>query len=200
MTTAIELPMPARPWKAKPQFQDYGGMLVPPRGGARVPFVGQGNRWGVEFSELPDFDGDLAAAMAAARTEHVDTKAPVIVDWPISPNLNQSYGATKVNGANQLGRLLICDGFSVRNIKRGRWLSYVADGTNFIHQVARDATADASGNVTLQLTPAIRISPADNAEINTVRPRIEGDIAGADWEESMSEWTTFPAFQIIERR
>lgn len=73
-----------------------------------------------------------------------------------------------VNGASQTGYALICDGatISVTTLYAGE---YFQVGTEF-HVMTADATANGSGQVTLNFKPAMRASPADNATVTLTNP------------------------------
>lgn len=75
-----------------------------------------------------------------------------------------------VNGGSQSGLALICDGAtpSVICLRDGE---YFQVGTEFKMMTA-DATADGSGNVTLNFKPALRASPANNATVTLANPQM----------------------------
>jgi hypothetical protein len=77
-----------------------------------------------------------------------------------------------VKGASQSGTTLLCDGatISVICLRAGEYFSV---GEEY-KIVTSDATADGSGNVTVNFKPALRSSPADNAVITLNTPRLYG--------------------------
>lgn len=77
------------------------------------------------------------------------------------------WGAPQVNGASQTGSSLVTDGWpaSTNLFKPGDYLAFDNGTFRELHQVAAVAASDASGAVTLSITPPIHRSPADNALI-----------------------------------
>lgn len=75
-----------------------------------------------------------------------------------------------VNGGSQSGTSLICDAAtpSVICVRAGEFFQV---GTEY-KMATSDATADGSGNVTLNFRPAIRTSPANNAAVALNTPRL----------------------------
>lgn len=77
-------------------------------------------------------------------------------------------GAPVVKGASQTGDYLNIDGLptSVTGyLKAGDYVQLGSGSTATLHKVLEDVNSDASGNATLNLFPAIRTAPADNAPI-----------------------------------
>jgi len=79
-----------------------------------------------------------------------------------------------VNGGSQSGTSLICDAAtpSVVCLRAGEQFMV---GTE-LKMMTADATADGSGNVTLNFKPALRTSPANNATVTLNAPRLYGII------------------------
>lgn len=78
-----------------------------------------------------------------------------------------AIGTPLVNGANQTGALLVCDGFgaSAQVFLTGDYLAYNTAAGRSLHVVTTTATANGSGQVTIAIEPPIRTSPADNTPI-----------------------------------
>ena len=78
-------------------------------------------------------------------------------------------GTLSINGANQSGTALVCDGATanVNNyLRAGDYISF----NNELHMVVVDANSDASGNVTLSIAPPIRKTPADDTVVDYLTP------------------------------
>lgn len=76
-------------------------------------------------------------------------------------------GSPLVNGSNQTGVALICDGFTGgATVKKG---DYFSVGTE-LKMVTADGTADGSGNLTISFAPSLRASPANNAALTSTNP------------------------------
>lgn len=75
-----------------------------------------------------------------------------------------------VNGGAQVGTALICDAAtpSVMCLREGE---YFQAGSEF-KMVTADATANGSGQVTLNFKPAMRVAPSDNATVALANPQL----------------------------
>ena len=73
-----------------------------------------------------------------------------------------------MNGAGQTGTSLVSDGWPTSSLilKAGDLFQVETQ----LYEVTSDATTDASGNVTINFEPEIRVSPANNAAITTTTP------------------------------
>lgn len=77
-------------------------------------------------------------------------------------------GTPLVAGAGQTGRTLATDGWpNSATVLRYGDLIEVNGG---LHQLTADATTNGAGQVTLQIEPALKSSPADNAPIEYLQP------------------------------
>jgi hypothetical protein len=73
-----------------------------------------------------------------------------------------------VNGASQVGRTLNTDGWppSTTALRAGSLVTI----NNQLLQLTRDVITNSSGQATITFEPAIRVSPADNAQIEWYNP------------------------------
>lgn len=88
---------------------------------------------------------------------------------PVDPTAQSSVTATPlVNGADQVGRSLITDGWPVSTtvLYAGQ---YVTIGDQLL-QLTDDITSDETGAATISFEPPIRSAPADNAAIEFKNP------------------------------
>jgi len=81
-------------------------------------------------------------------------------------------GTALVNGATQTGTQLITDGWpnSTVVLKAGDYFSFTNGTNKEFKMVTSDVTSDGSGNATINCSPEIHTSPADNASIETAAP------------------------------
>ena len=84
-------------------------------------------------------------------------------------------GAPKVNGAGQTGTTLQADGFSAGYaVRKGQFFALIASGQRYLHQAAVGASASAGGVLAISIEPRLRLSPADNADIEFANVSIDG--------------------------
>lgn len=75
-------------------------------------------------------------------------------------------GTPLVNGASQNGTSIISDGWTINIpgiMKRGDLLKF--NGHSKVYQVTDDANSNGSGQATINISPALHVSPADNETI-----------------------------------
>ena len=78
-------------------------------------------------------------------------------------------GTPQVKGAGQTGSSLLTDGWTPSQtgiLLAGDYFQYEYE----LKMMTADANSDSGGNATLNFTPPIRVSPADNATIITTKP------------------------------
>lgn len=92
-------------------------------------------------------------------------------------------GTPLVNGASQTGSSLITDGWTVSVtgiMKRGDILKL--NGHSKVYMVTDDANSNASGQATINISPALIVSPADNESVivNSVpfTVTVDGEVTG----------------------
>lgn len=95
-------------------------------------------------------------------------------------------GTLRVNGANQSGASLVCDGATASITNYLREGDYVSFG-NELHLITADTNSDGSGNVTLSIAPPIRKSPADDTAIDYTSP-----VSGVFMLASPASWSNQP--------
>lgn len=95
-------------------------------------------------------------------------------------------GTLRVNGANQSGASLVCDGATASVTNYLREGDYVSFG-NELHLITADTNSDGSGNVTLSIAPPIRKSPADDTAIDYTSP-----VSGVFMLASPASWSNQP--------
>lgn len=113
-------------------------------------------------------------------------------------------GTPLVNGANQTGGTLVIDGATtgVTNwLKAGDYIQLGSGSTATLHKVLTAADSDGSGNVTLDIWPNLRTSPADNAAVTVANTVGRWRLASAvqDWDISAAQiyGVTFAAVEAL---
>ncbi|SFK78293.1 hypothetical protein [Shimia haliotis] len=79
-----------------------------------------------------------------------------------------------VSGGGQSGNTLLTSGWapSLPVLEIGDFISLGSDADTRLYQITADAVADASGAVTLQITPRLRSSPLSGAALEIVAPAV----------------------------
>ena len=140
-------------------------------------------------------DGTSGVAIWGAQLEEgsVATEYQPIAD---------AYGPF-VNGAGQTGSELIIDGASPNEdgyLKAGDYIQLGSNSSARLHKVLADVATDDDGNATIDIWPAIRTSPADNATViieNTVgKFRLAENMTG--WNADVAQYgITFSAMEAV---
>lgn len=92
-------------------------------------------------------------------------------DWDARTPLgtaSTSAGTPLVNGADQTGNTLVCDGAPASQtgyLKAGDYIQIGSGSSQKLHMVTADSNSDGSGNFTLSIEPALRTSPANNTAL-----------------------------------
>lgn len=180
----IELPGGVNPASFTMRLVDFGGVQSPSLGGKDLRVNRLGNRFAcdVTLPPLPNATGLIVVSrLIRAKSEGLRIAIP-------QTNGNQgSPGTPLLNGAVTGGTSLVVDGLTAGYAgKEGYWLSIVKSGQHYVHSVAADFTANGSGQATITIAPAVRVSFPDNAAIYLLDPRIEGNVTGDElsWEYS----------------
>jgi hypothetical protein len=129
------------------------------------------------------YNGDGTSYVVIADAHYEVTAA--------NPTYQKTLGAwgplPLVNGANQVGSSLIIDNLNWSTVgvfDAGDYIQLGSGSTSTLHKVLTNTDSDAAGNATLDIFPAIRTAPANNASITVVntmgRWRLDTDIS--QWE------------------
>jgi len=175
---SINLPITPPPRAATPRYLDFGADLVPPLGGAAQRLNRIGNRFAIDV-ELPPMQEALArpylAALIRAKTEGA------VLEFPQPDLVIGTPGTPRILGGSQAGETLVIDGLTTGYVMRaGQFFSILHGGRRYLHMNNMNATASGAGQVTLSISPMLRIIPADNAVVEIAQPMIEGFIAGSE--------------------
>lgn len=96
-------------------------------------------------------------------------------------------GTPLVNGASQTGSSLNIDGATASQtgwLKRGDYIQLGSGSTATLHKVMTDADSNGSGQVSLDIWPDLRSSPADNAAVTVTNAKGRFRLA-----QSSQDWT-----------
>lgn len=168
----VDLPDDPAPGELEWFAVDFGGVLGSELGGSDQRVNRLGNRWRVELP-LPA----MRAADARRWTSKLNRGLRKGVRWRIiQPDLPVGIpGMPLVAGAGQAGETLTADGFTPGYFCRyGQKFAILTGGIRYVHEVSEPAVVDASGEVTLEIEPPLRVEPADNAVLEFADPFIEG--------------------------
>lgn len=171
----IELPDSPCPNGMEPVLIDYGSIV---RGASSLRINRPGSRYRVTFSYppmIPDKSRQFVARLLRAKREGLKIKLPLIVSQGLP-------GSPVVDGVGQSGTAVKLRGFTPGYIaKEGYWLTIAGSSGAFLHTVAETVTADGSGDLTLQIEPALRAPFADGDTVEIAAPWVEGFVDGEDW-------------------
>ena len=131
-----------------------------------------GARWYLTINYVPLKRADAQVVLAflsklRGRVNSFNGFDPIAT----TPLGDVSASTLVVNGADQTGTSLICDGAeaSTTVLKAGDYIEVNSE----LKMVTDDATSDGTGNVTINFSPSLRSSPSDDASITTTNPKCE---------------------------
>jgi hypothetical protein len=191
----IDLPTFAVPGSFQATFNDAGFTQSSVQSDDYIPR--KGGRYTVAFTfgpYTPENGRVMVSRLIAGKQGGVRVKLPLL-------HSQGSPGTPLLNGAVTTGRTIAIDGLTVGyEIKEGYWLSLVKSGQHFLHSVGVGATANGSGQATIELNELLRDSFADNTVVNLAEPQVEGLLLG-DWSWSVDVNRVFPIeFSLKEVR
>ena len=143
-----------------------------------------GSVWMATYTLVAKKREDMAAIKAfLAQLEGPAGRFYAKVEDSLEP-LGTGGGTPMVNGAAQTGRILITDGWNANEtvLKSG---DYFQVGTE-LKMVTADVVSDGSGVATLNFSPALRYSPADNTPVITSSPVCTMRLV----DDNQVQWTT----------
>jgi hypothetical protein len=191
----IDLPTFAVPGSFQATFNDAGFTQTGIQSDDYIPR--KGGRYTVAFTfgpYTPENGRVMVSRLIAGKQGGVRVKLPLL-------HSQGSPGTPLLNGAVTTGRTIAIDGLTVGyEIKEGYWLSLVKSGQHYLHSVGVGATANGSGQATIELNELLRDSFADNTVVNLAEPQVEGLLPG-DWSWSVDVNRVFPIeFSLKEVR
>jgi len=135
--------------------------------GEQQVYVHQAEVWSAEI-ELPGMARADAEAWIGFFLSLNGREGTFLLGDPrnLTPQGTWAGASPLVNGGSQTGKSLAIDGLSAgATVKAGDWLQLGSGASARLHKVTQDATANGSGQVTLDLWPRLRASPSDNAAV-----------------------------------
>jgi hypothetical protein len=186
----VELPEWAIPNAASPSLIDFGGVLRPSTGAALLRVDRQGSRYKAAMT-FPPFVEPAQGRIIVSRLIRAK-RMGLRVEFPLVDE--QPSEDAFVDGGDQAGTSLKIRGlFPRRVVREGFWMSIVrGDGQHFLHNIAGEVTADATGRATLPLSEMLRWPFADGDQVKLVRPMIEGIVDGDEqaWAISVEKFVS----------
>lgn len=191
----IDLPIFAVPGSFQATFNDAGFTQTGIQSDDYIPR--KGGRYTVAFTfgpYTPENGRVMVARLIAGKQGGVRVKLPLL-------HSQGTPGTPLLNGAVTTGRTIAIDGLTPGYvIQEGFWLSLVKSGQHFLHSVGVGATANGSGQATIELNELLRDSFADNTVVNLAEPQVEGLLPG-DWSWGVDVNRVFPIeFSLKEVR
>jgi len=191
----IDLPTFAVPGSFQATFNDAGFTQTGIQSDDYIPR--KGGRYTVAFTfgpYTPENGRVMVSRLIAGKQGGVRVKLPLL-------HSQGTPGTPLLNGAVTTGRTIAIDGLIPGYvIQEGFWLSLVKSGQHFLHSVGVGATANGSGQATIELNELLRDSFADNTVVNLAEPQVEGLLPG-DWSWSVDVNRVFPIeFSLKEVR
>jgi hypothetical protein len=170
MTISYPLTLPSHTGRRQMTWRQRNAVQV-----ARSPFTHQRQvqAWSAQWWECDVTLPPMKRADAETWLGWlVSLKGPVgsfLMGDPMGATARGSLGGTPlVFGASQTGGSLAIDGCTngvTGWAKAGDWLQLGSGSTARLHKVLADANSNGSGQVTLDIWPNLRSSPADNAAV-----------------------------------
>tara|TARA_R100000654_G_scaffold50387_2_gene76579 strand:+ start:2021 stop:2674 length:654 start_codon:yes stop_codon:yes gene_type:complete len=118
---------------------------------------------------------------------------------------SSSAGTPLVNGASQTGNSLVIDGATSSQtgyLKAGDYIQIGSGSSQRLHMVVADANTDGSGNATLSIEPALRVSPADDTAITVSNTkgvfRLSSNTTGWDTNSASTYGISFTAREVVD--
>lgn len=163
-----------------------------------------GQMWSADVT-LPPMDRGDAEEWVGFLLSLKGQAGTFLMGDPAGDTARGSLGGTPlVNGSDQTGGTLVVDGAtpSVTNwLRVGDYIQIGTGSSSRLHKVLQSADSDASGNVSLDIWPDLRASPADDEAITVSNARGVWRLATSvqDWNTSAAQiyGITFAAIEAL---
>lgn len=187
---SILLPSTPGPTQADISYNDWGGVIGSPLGGADQKLNRLGDRFSLSVS-LPPMESHGAAREWIAALV-LAQKVGAIYEFPQPGFVVGAPGLPVVDGAGQSGTTLNIRAATVSYAFRGaQMISVIHGGRRYLHMVPSGVVVNSLGKVALPIAPMMRAPYADGATIEVGRPMIEGFLEG-----NAREWTIDLALHV----
>lgn len=192
----ITLPDGVGPGEASPSLLDFGFLQRTGSGGetTRINRLGSRYRVGFAFGPFyPALGNIMVSRLLAAKSEGIRLPYPLLES-------QGAPGAPVVDGAGQTGGTLALRGLTPGYVCReGYWLSIVDEnGRHYLQNVRTGGRADATGDLSIGITPILRWPFADGAVVHLARPMVQGFVDGDEWSWRMSVDRVIPIEFTVE--
>jgi hypothetical protein len=130
-------------------------------------YVNDGQAWEADIAIPPMVRAD-AAAFIAFLVKLNGLEGTFLMGDPVGGTPRGTWAGTPLLVGSHAARVktLTVDGFSAgATVKEGDWLQFGTGALTRLHQVVQDATANGSGQATIEIWPALRELQADNAQL-----------------------------------
>lgn len=172
----IDLPTFGVPGRFNGTLNDAGFTQSGIQSDDYIPRKGSRYTVGFRFGPYTADEGNvMVSRLLAGKQGGIRVKLPLLQPQgsPGAPVL-----ASSVSG----GRLLPLSGLTPNYpILEGYWLSLVKDGQHFLHNVGIGATANGSGQATIELNELVRDSFPAGTVVHLAQPQVQGLLVGDDW-------------------
>jgi hypothetical protein len=173
----IDLPTFAIPASFQATFNDAGFTQSGIQSDDYIPRKGGRCTVGFTFGPYTPNQGRvMVSRLIAGKQGGVRVKLPLL-------HSQGSPGTPLLNGAVTSGRTIAIDGLTPGYvIQEGFWLSLVKSGRHYLHSVGVGATANGSGQATIELNELLRDTFAAGTVVHLAQPQVEGLLQGdASW-------------------
>lgn len=157
----------------------YGATLEAILGGPSVDLHRLGDRWAIDVITARMAAEPYGRRWVAALMRSIG--ADVCMHWP-QPGFDVGApGAFRVDGGGQQGSSLVLRGGTPAYAAReGQFFNLIRGGRRYLKMVTHQVIADASGRMTVQFWPMLRVVAEDGDEIDFATPQIEGKLSGQE--------------------
>jgi hypothetical protein len=177
------------------------GLSMSPYTFSQQTYAHQGQRWDMALA-LPPMSRAQAELWVGVLNALNGVEGTFLMAPPGYTTAQGTWSGQSplVNGASQTGNTLAIDGLSAGSTAlAGDYLSLGTGSSTHLHKVTQAGTANGSGQVTLDIWPRLRVSPADNATVTIASPKGQWRLA-----DNRREWDIESAmihglaFRVIE--
>ena len=170
--------------------QTIVGASVSPFTGQQQVYRHQGQWWEMEVT-MPAMKRDEAEQVASFLLKMNGRYGTFLLgDKANTAPRGVGTGTPLVYGADQTGDQLITDGWTASTtgiLKAGDWIQIGLGSASRLHKVLDDVNSDADGIATLNISPNLRYSPADNLGITVNSPKGQWRLAANETNFSIDE-------------
>lgn len=170
MTISYPLSLPSTPYPARVTLRGRSvvGVSESPFSFSQQVYAHQGQRWEADI-DMPPMTEAVADAWVAFLLSLNGREGTFLMGDPAKLTHRGAGGGTPlVNGASQTGQTLAVDGCPLSTtdwLVAGDMIQLGSGSTASLHKVLVDANTNGSGEVTLDIWPRLRSSPANNAAV-----------------------------------